>query len=250
MRSKLLNLDAYDTDKIRHGYLDVYDAILAPWVDKEITLLELGVYRGGSLKLWRDYFPRGAIVGTDSKLPPHFRPGERIQVFEGHHGDKRFLCEVANKTAPDGFDIIIDDASHIGEKAKRAFWYLFDHHLKPGGLYAIEDWGTGYLDNFPDGRQFNPTTPILHGVRSLLAQRICRKMKVPFPCHSYGMVGFVKELVDEQGAASIAMGNKTGWRKSKFKNILITPGIVIVTKAASTLAAFPNEIPAKNCRVG
>src|SRR5207247_6943083 len=79
MRRKLLNVDAYDTDKIRHGYLDGYDAILAPWVDKEITLLELGVYRGGSLKLWRDYFPRGAIVGTDSKLPPHFRPGERIQ---------------------------------------------------------------------------------------------------------------------------------------------------------------------------
>jgi hypothetical protein len=46
------------------------------------------------------------------------------------------------------------------------------------------------------------------------------------------MVGFVKELVDEQGAASIAMGRKAGWRKSKFKNILITPGIVIVTKAA------------------
>ena len=62
-------------------------------------------------------------------------------------------------------------------------------------------------------------------------------MNVPFPCHSYGMVGFVKELVDEQGAASIAMGSKVGWRKSKFKNVLITPGIVIVTKAVSTLAA-------------
>ena len=45
------------------------------------------------------------------------------------------------------------------------------------------------------------------------------------------MVGFVKELVDEQGAASIAMGSKAGSRKSKFKNILITPGIVLVTKA-------------------
>ena len=67
-------------------------------------------------------------------------------------------------------------------------------------------------------------------------------MKVPFPCHSYGMVGFVKELVDEQGAANIAMGSKAGWRKSKFKNILITPGIVIVAKAASTLTAPPNEI--------
>jgi len=79
MRSKQLNLDAYETDKIRHGYLDVYDADRAPWIDKEITLLEIGVYRGGSLKLWRDYFPRGTIVGIDRKLPQHFRPGERIQ---------------------------------------------------------------------------------------------------------------------------------------------------------------------------
>ena len=71
-------------------------------------------------------------------------------------------------------------------------------------------------------------------------------MKVPFHCHSYGMVGFVKELVDEQGAADIAMGSKAGSRKSKFKNILITPGIVVVAKAAATLTAFPNEIRAKN----
>jgi hypothetical protein len=152
MRSKQLNLDACETDKIRHSYLDVYDAVMAPWIDKEITLLEIGVYRGGSLKLWRDYFPRGTIVGIDRKLPQHFRPGERIQIFEGSHGDKRLLSEVANKTAPDGFDIIIDDASHI--------------------------------DDFPDGRKFNPRTPILRRVRALLPKRLSPKIKVPFPCHS------------------------------------------------------------------
>ena len=246
MRSDRLSLDAYQTDKIRHGYLEVYDEVMAPWIDKEIKLLELGVDRGGSLKLWRDYFPRGTIVGIDRKLPQNFQSEERIQVFQGNHGNNRFLSEVANKTAPDGFDIIIDDASHIGEKTRRAFWYLFDHHLKPGGLYAIEDWGTGYLDDFPDGKKFRLRTPILGRVRSLLPKRIGRKMKVPFHCHSYGMVGFVKELVDEQGAADIAMGSKAGGRKSKFKNILITPGIVVVAKAAPTLTAFPNEIRAKN----
>jgi hypothetical protein len=41
----------------------------------------------------------------------------------------------------------------------------------------------------------------------------------------------VKELVDEQGAASIAMGCKAGWRLSKFQNLVVTPGIVFVTKA-------------------
>ena len=50
--------------------------------------------------------------------------------------------------------------------------------------------------------------------------------------HSYGMVGFVKELVDEQGAADITKGrsNNLPTRESKFENMLITPSIVFVTK--------------------
>lgn len=244
MRSKKLNLDAYETDKVRLGYLEMYDRILAPWIDKEVKLLEIGVRRGGSLKLWRDYFVRGTIVGIDRKLRRHLRLGERIQVFEGSQADTRLLSEVANTVAPEGFDIIIDDASHIGELSKRTFWYLFDHHLKPGGLYAIEDWGTGYLDDFPDGRKFDPKPSILDSVRSLLPQRWATKLKVPFPCHSYGMVGFVKELVDEQAAGSIAMGRKGEFRLSKFENLLITPGNVFVTKVAPTLSASPNPVPA------
>jgi len=246
MRSKQLNLNAYDTDKIKLRYLDVYDQILVPCIDKAITLLEIGVYRGGSLKLWRDYFPRGTVVGIDRKLPQDFQLGERIHIFEGNQGDEEFLSKVATASAPGGFDIIIDDASHIGELTKTTFWHLFDHHLKPGGLYAIEDWGTGYLDDFSDGKKFNPKSSILDRVRSVLPRRFSKRMKVPVPCHSYRMVGFIKELVDEQGAASVAMGRKTGWRRSKFKNLLITPGIVSVTKAAPTLTAFPNPVPVRN----
>ena len=63
------------------------------------------------------------------------------------------FCRKSQLQAPGGFDIIIDDASHIGELTKTTFWHLFDHHLKPGGLYAIEDWGTGYLDDFSDGKK-------------------------------------------------------------------------------------------------
>lgn len=171
MRSIQLNLNAYDTDKIKLRYLEVYDHILVPWIGKAITLLEIGVYRGGSLKLWRDYFPRGTVVGIDRKRPQDFRLGERIQIFEGSQADEEFLSKVANETAPGGFDIIIDDASHIGELTKTTFWHLFDHHLKPGGLYAIEDWGTGYLDDFSDGKKFDPKSSILGRVRSVLPRR-------------------------------------------------------------------------------
>jgi hypothetical protein len=228
MRSNQLDLAAYDTDKIEHYYLQLYDPILLPWVDRKIKLLEIGIRRGGSLKLWRDYFRRGNVVGIDLELPKAFVPGERIQVFQGSQEDTRFLSEVASQTAPDGFDIIIDDASHIGELTRTTFWHLFDHHLKPGGLYAIEDWGTGYFDDFPDGKKFDSKPSTLD----------------PFPCHANGMVGFVKELVDEQGAGSITLGRKEQFRLSKFESLLITPGIVFVTKLTPTITAWPNPVPA------
>jgi hypothetical protein len=244
MRSKELNLDSYNTDKITHRYLDAYDPILAPWVDKDIKLLEIGIHRGGSLQLWRDYFRLGVIVGIDIKLPEHFAPGERIQVYKGSQADEEFLSDVANKTAREGFDIIIDDASHIGALTKITFWHLFDNHLKPGGLYAIEDWGTGYLDDFPDGKRLESVNTPSPPVQAISSEASNDSIKVPFPCHSYGMVGFIKELVDEQAAGSIAMGRKVEFRQSKFQKLVITPGVVFVTKTAPTLSASPNPVPA------
>ena len=47
-------------------------------------------------------------------------PEERIQLFEGSQKNKAFLSQVANRTAPEGFDLIIDDASHIGELTRAA----------------------------------------------------------------------------------------------------------------------------------
>ena len=247
MRSTQLDLAAYDTDKIGHYYLETYDPILAPWLDKEIKLLEIGVRKGGSLQLWRDYFPRATIVGIDLRLPENLAPGERIQLFEGNQADTTFLSEVAIRTAPEGFDIIIDDASHIGELTRRAFWHLFDHHLKPGGLTQLKTgvpaiWMISLMGETPDLRHPHVSQNLVNA--SMPAENI----KVPVPCHSYGMVGFIKELVDEQGAASISMGRKGAFRLSKFENLVITPGIVFVRKIAPTLSASPNPVPASEGR--
>ncbi|HDM77296.1 MAG TPA: hypothetical protein ENG51_12645 [Deltaproteobacteria bacterium] len=123
---------------------------------------------------------------------------------------------MSKRIALEGFDIIIDDASHIGELTKIAFWHLFDNHLKPGGLYVIEDWGTGYWDDWPDGKRFNAKPKILSTVWPKVLSRlnIARKIpfKIPTSSHNYGMVGFIKDLVDEQGAADLTMG--TAHRKA------------------------------------
>jgi hypothetical protein len=176
-------------------------------------------------------------------------PGERIQVFEGSQSDERFLSEIADRTAPEGFDIIIDDASHIGELSRRTFCHMFDHHLKPGGLYAIEDWGTGYWDDFPDGKVLNPRNPLVSPNSVPTTTALAGNIKVPVPCHSYGMVGFVKELVDEQGAASITMKYPVAeHRASKFESVHITPFIVFVSKTTPILTASPNPVPSGDAK--
>jgi len=236
MRSAQLSLAKYDSDKIGNSYLEYYDNILTPWLDKEIVLLELGVLKGGSLLLWNDYFPDATIVGIDTKLPKNFIPTERIHLFEGSQTDTQFLSRVAGKVAPGGFDIIIDDASHIGDFTRTSFWHLFDHHLKPNGLYVIEDWGTGYWDDWRDGKSFDIESCIRPYINwNPLWSKIIKKfkLKIPVQSHNYGMVGFVKQLVDEQGAADATRKRSRGksGRKSKFSNIVITPSIVFIKKA-------------------
>ena len=221
MRSDEIDLNKYDSDKC--GYLEYYDPILKPWLDKRVDLLELGIFKGGSLLLWKDYFPKGNIVGVDINIPTNFPPTDRIRVFKGYQDDPAFLTSVANQTAPDGYDIIIDDASHYGELSKKSFWLLFDNHLKPGGIYAIEDWGTGYWNEWPDGSALDLTT-------ELSTSRPVSKD--PLPCHSYGMVGFIKQLIDEQGASDVTK-NDIKRRASKFEYTIITPFIVFIKKRNS-----------------
>ncbi|HMP01150.1 MAG TPA: class I SAM-dependent methyltransferase [Gemmatales bacterium] len=230
-RSQELDLACYATDKIPAGYFEHYDPLFAPWVDEEIVLLEVGVQRGASLLLWRDYFPNGHIVGVDLNLPTGFEGQERIRLFQGDQTDGEVLTSMAEEAAPQGFDIIIDDASHLGLATKATFDHLFDRHLRPGGLYVIEDWGTGYWEDWPDGRRerFGEGKPPLW-------QRVWAAgsdpAKEPWPTHRHGMVGLVKQLVDEQGAAERLRGRHGGPspRPSRFKQMLITPGLVVVTK--------------------
>jgi hypothetical protein len=230
MRRHLLDLTKYDTDKIQHGYLEVYDPIFSDYLDREINLLELGIHKGGSLLLWKDYFPKAHIFGVDLNAPEQLNNEDRIKVFSGMQQDKNFLTSVANN-APNGFDIIIDDASHIGELTRISFWHLFENHLNPGGVYVIEDWGTGYWGDWPDGEIYSPAKNVYSFFYNFL-RRIGVLKGEYFYNHSFGMVGFIKQLIDEQGFAAVSRQYLTGkaTRGSKFKSVTITGSIVFVKK--------------------
>ncbi len=253
MSTKPLDAVKYDTDKCDHPhYLRSYEAYLQPLRDQDVKLLELGIFKGGSLQLWRDYFPKGTIVGLDLNPVSIDDPSGRIRIYQGEQQDTGLLDRIARENAPEGFDVIIDDCSHIGELTRISFWHLFDNHLKPGGLYVIEDWSASYWDSFFDGVAFRYEPNLkfskpLFKLRSKVAQvparapalkglaRAAKRLinRRQFRSHNYGLVGFIKELVDECGRADITREDRgTGpYRESKFREMRISPGQVFIVKA-------------------
>ena len=122
-----------------------------------------------------------------------------------------------------GFNIIIDDASHIAEATAATFKTLFYDHLQPGGFYAIEDWGTGYWDSWPDGGQPGLPAP----------EPLFPNTGKHFPSHDLGMVGFVKQLIDECGLGDIchARFGLPPVRKNWIRGMHFRAGLVIIEKA-------------------
>ena len=215
-RPSLLEMAGYDTDK-GPRYRWVYEQVFAPLRDRPVQLFEIGIFRGGSLLLWRDYFPAGTIVGLDMNRIELPDDSGRIKVYCGKQQDTALLDRIARETAPDGFDIIIDDGSHLGGLSQATFWHLFEKHLRPGGVYIVEDWGTAYWPDWPDGRRYAAPPP----------DPAARE----FPSHGAGMAGFLKQLIDE-----VAMGEITGnggvrpAREPRIASIAFSVGQCVIRK--------------------
>jgi hypothetical protein len=134
----------YGTDKSSkwHNYTKLYSKYFEGMRLDVKKVLELGVDRGGSLKMWRDYFPNAKIYGIDNDFHCEDRQPEGTKVFIGKQEDTEFLDGFIKEVGGD-FDIIVDDAGHDPQAQRVSFEYLFDH-LKPGGIYVVEDLFISY----------------------------------------------------------------------------------------------------------
>ncbi len=95
-----------------------------------MKILELGVWSGASLLIWRDYQPNATIIGIDIlPAPTAVQDQDRIHVLQGSQDDLSVLDQ-ASQIAGGLFDLIIDDASHIGYLTKRSFQNLFPRALR------------------------------------------------------------------------------------------------------------------------
>ena len=130
-------------------YFDVYDRHFSKFRDKEIVILEIGVYQGGSLQMWRKYFgPKAKIYGIDINPRCKELEEENTQIFIGSQSDRNFLREVKRAIPP--VDILIDDGGHTMRQQIVTFEELFGH-VKDNGVYLCEDLHTSYWLDFGGG---------------------------------------------------------------------------------------------------
>ena len=147
------DLSSYDTDK-SPKYLERYEREFGHLFDEPIALLEIGVQRGGSMLMWLDLLPQAQIAGLDLNEISIDEDSGRLHIYQGFQQDPEVLDRIAAEVAPDGFDIILDDASHVARYTSATFWHLFPRHLKAGGIYVIDDWGCGYDPEWTDGHAY------------------------------------------------------------------------------------------------
>jgi hypothetical protein len=130
-------------------YLPIYDRLLGKYVDQPIRFLEIGVFKGGSMNLWREFFgPQATIFGIDIDPACAAFDGISGSVRIGSQDDPDFLRRVVEEMG--GVDVILDDGSHVASHQRASYDALFPL-LSEGGLYLIEDLHTSYWPNYEGG---------------------------------------------------------------------------------------------------
>ncbi|MBK8469006.1 MAG: class I SAM-dependent methyltransferase [Candidatus Phosphoribacter sp.] len=135
-------------DKWVH-YFPLYTRYFSPFRGKAVRVLEIGVYRGGSMRMWTWFFgPEAKLVGMDVDPVAIECAKDEYSVVLGDQANPEDLRRVNDEYGP--FDIIIDDGGHTMEQQITAVETLFPL-LAEGGVYLVEDCHTSYWDSYAGG---------------------------------------------------------------------------------------------------
>lgn len=133
----VLSAAARATDKgpSQHNYTELYERLFLQWQNDPITIFEIGIADGGSLKMWQEYFPHARIFAVDI-LPKAQFDNARVRTFVADQANRDQLKRAID--AAGEAHILIDDGGHTMEQQQVSLGYLF-RHVRPGGYYVIED---------------------------------------------------------------------------------------------------------------
>ncbi len=129
------------------SYFPVYEELLSKYRFKpNVTLVEVGVFHGGSLFMWREYLgPQARIIGID--LNPGAMQWQKhgFEIYIGDQGLDSFWSDFYAKAGK--VDIVVDDGGHTNRQQ-----IVTSHHaiknIENGGLLIVEDVHTSYFREF------------------------------------------------------------------------------------------------------
>ena len=109
------------------------------------TIMEVGMFEGGSLVYFDKLFKPSRLVGVDRRVKPiealeeYRQTRPHIETYYARYQDKMGVQQAARRNFPKGIDLVVDDASHLYFETKATFDMLFPL-IRKGGHYVIERW--------------------------------------------------------------------------------------------------------------
>lgn len=126
----------------KHGYTEVYDKYIPE--RGKFDLLEIGIWHGDSLKMWKEYNSDLIIdaIDIDPTVLRYIQNDEKVSIHIGNATDKEFINTIIGDKS---YDFIIDDGSHYMSDIFMSLRILWKR-VKSGGYYFIEDLHAGHAN--------------------------------------------------------------------------------------------------------
>jgi len=134
-------------------YFDVYDELFKKFINKKITIVEIGILNGGSLFMWRKYFGNKAkIIGIDLNPKTKLLEKYGFKIFNGDQSNKNFWKKFFREVGK--VDIVIDDGGHTNIQQSLTTVYTVPH-IKNGGMLLVEDTHSNYQKEFQNPSKYS-----------------------------------------------------------------------------------------------
>lgn len=155
MLKSLINNNRSDKNTT-HSYLEVYELFVQRIKDSATNVMEIGIWAGGGILMFRDYFPNATIYGLDiitsGQVEPDLKEAARIKLLLSMDA---YTPELINlfKASGKKFDMIVDDGPHTLE----SMLFFVKHYstlLTDDGILVVEDipdyeWTQKMLQELP-----------------------------------------------------------------------------------------------------
>ena len=134
-------------------YFPIYDHLFSSYIDKEITFVEIGISKGGSLHIWKKFFgPKARIIGIDINPECKILEKDGFEVFIGNQSDPDFWIDFFNKVGK--VDIILDDGGHTNYEQITTTTSCVPN-INDGGMMVVEDTHTSYMVEFSNPNKYS-----------------------------------------------------------------------------------------------